>query len=121
MDLEIRISETSITKPEKGFVCHIIDIDDPNSSLVMADGSNTRDRITTKRELDMSFGALSWSNMSKILNLLKEPFFTVYYPDIETGGYETKTFSVKDKSAPYAVGHKDELYWDGLSIKLIEK
>ena len=69
----------------------------------------------------MNFGSLSWSNMSRILNLLKEPFFTVYYPDIETGVYETKTFSVKDKSAPYAVTYKNELYWDGLNIKLIEK
>lgn len=118
--MELKINGVTITEA-KDYTVDIVDIDDSNSSLTMADGSNTRDRITTKREIKLSFGTLSWSNCSKILTLLKESFVEVYYADPELGIYTTKIFSTKSKSIPYSVTHKGELYWEGLSATLNER
>lgn len=114
--MKIKIDNISITKPTS-FRVNVVDIEEGTQ---MSDGSYVRDVIATKRELDIQFGTLSWANCSTILTLLKEPFFEVYYPDPISGAYETKSFYVKTQSVPFVKEYKNVLYWQGLSMVLIE-
>ena len=50
-----------------------------------------RDRIAVKQKIDLSFAPLLWEDMSRILKATEDIFFEVYYPNPESGEYETKT------------------------------
>ena len=120
LKVNLEINATKITNPVN-FNVNIIEIDGVNGSTIMASGKHVRDIVATKREIGITFNALSWDKCSELLTLLGEPFFNLTYPDPVTGIYETKEFFVKDKSVPFAVEYKDELYWDGLSMTLKER
>lgn len=118
--MDFKINDIDITKPIK-FHVDISDIEDSDSSMTMSDGSYVRDIIATKRELDIEFGLLSWGNCSKIMGLIANPFFYVYYPDPLTGQYERKEFYVKNRKVPYTTLYKGEIFWQGLSVTLNER
>lgn len=80
-----------------------------------------RNRVAVKRKIDLEWGALTWSEISKLLKAIKDVFFEVTYPDPETGEYETKTMYVGDRSAPTCVVEDGEIYWLGLKANLVEK
>lgn len=117
--MKLKINGVELTKPTS-FVVNVIEIDGESASL-MADGTHVRDIVATKREVSITFNTLSWARCSELLTLLGEPFFELFYPDPVTGAYEAKTFFVKDKTSPFATEHKNELYWDGLSMVLKER
>lgn len=85
-----------------------------------AAGEALVDRVATKRQLDIEWGALSNAEISAILALVTDVFFTVKYPDPETGAEKTITCRVTDKSAPI---YRDSgtPVWEGLKLKLVEK
>ncbi|MNW70239.1 hypothetical protein D3C74_494700 [compost metagenome] len=48
-------------------------------------------------------------------------FFEFTYPDPMTGKYETKTFYVGNRPAPFTVAKGSEILWNGLKVTLTEK
>lgn len=115
--MEFKINGTEITKP-KDFTVRIVDIDEV---IQMADGSTVRDVISTKRQIDIIFDVLSWSNCSNILSLTQDIFIEFNYPDPLLGTYTTKTFSIREKTTPFMVEIEDKIFWDGLSFTLLER
>lgn len=97
----------------------IVDID--KESERNANGTMQRTRVATKRKLNIEWGALTNAEISKILNAVKDVFFTVTYPDPMTGKNATKTFYTGDRSAPIYRVKNGVPVWEGLKANLVEK
>jgi hypothetical protein len=117
----IKIKNKPIAKYPSTYQVTIMDLDNGESSVRTADGTLNRDRIAVKRQIEMSWGVLTWSEMSELLQSMADVFFTVTYPDPMTGKYETKTFYVGNRPAPFSVMSNGVMYWNGLKITLTEK
>mgnify|MGYP001285165956 CR=1 FL=1 len=99
----------------------VLDLDDAETTTRTADGRLSRDRIAVKRQIELSWRALKWEDLSSILTEMSEPFFEFTYPDSMTGQHETKTFYVGDRSAPIAIERNGVLWWEGLQLTLTEE
>lgn len=114
----IKINGVVIKTPQ---TCRI-GIDDIGSSEERnARGSSLVDRVATKRRLELSWGALSNADCSTILTAVKSVFFTVEYPDPETGAEKLIVCRVSDKTAPMLKYTGTTPYWEGLEMTLWER
>ena len=98
-----------------------LDIDDADSSVRSASGYLTRDRVATKRQIEMEFGLLKWADMSSVLQSMADVFFDFYYPDPMSGVYETRTVYVGNRPSGVAVSKDGDIRWSGLKITLTEQ
>lgn len=115
----LKINGVGIATPSN-FKVDINDIDGETNRN--AKGDLVRDRIATKRKLELEWPPLSMSEMSVILKSVKDIYFTVEYPDPMEGMLITKTFYVGDRSAPmYWKGPTGQYLWKGLTMNFIEK
>lgn len=119
MQLSINGQEIGVYPSQ--FTVTTMDLDDGESTVRTADGTLNRDRIAVKRQIEMSWGPLPWSKISAILSAMENVFFPFTYPDPMTGKYETKTFYVGNRPAPFAVAKGSEIMWNGLKVTLTEK
>lgn len=100
----------------------VIDLD--GESTRNAAGILVRDVIRLGvRKMDIAWGALSDEESRTILNALSSPFFSVNYPDPQTGTQQTKIFYASDRTLPsYSWNNRlNAIKWEGLSVNLIEK
>lgn len=117
----LKINNVEISAYPKEFSVTPMDLDNGESSVRTADGTLTRDRIAVKRQIDMSWGVLSWSEMSGILQAMSGVFFDFYYPDPMTGTYVTKTMYVGNRPAPAALSKDGDILWKDLKVILTER
>ena len=117
----LKINGTALVSYPKEVTITTLDIDDGESSVRTADGTLTRDRIAVKRQLELSWGMLTWAEMSSIMQAMAPTFFSVYYPDPLLGVYTTKTFYVGNRPCPVAISKGATVVWSGLQITLTEK
>lgn len=104
--------------PPKSFQVGVQDVDGETGRN--ANGNMVRDRITTKRKLEIEWGMLTQSECKAILDAVSPVFFSVNYPD-PISGQSTRTFYVGDRTAP-AYSFTDKLKpWSGLKFNLIER
>lgn len=103
------------------FAAKLMDLDDGETTTRTADGTLSRDRIAVKRQIDMSWNALQWSQVSAVLTAMQDEFFQFTYPDPMTGQQETKTFYVGDRTAPVALTKNGVTWWQGLQLTLTEQ
>lgn len=117
----LSINGVKVKTPQKFSVA--VQTIDSESSGRNASGTMVRDIIGEKVKLDINWGPLSDAEVSAILTKVSSSFFTVTYPDPETGAMETKTFYVGDRTAPsYSWSEKlKTLKWQGLSMNFIER
>lgn len=118
--MQIKINNIEIATPSE-FSVTVSDLDNGESSVRTADGTLNRDRIAVKRQLDITWPPLKWSDTSTLLQAMSGVFFEVYYPDPMTGQYVTKTFYAGNRPAPVAIVKDSEIYWGGLKVTLIER
>lgn len=95
--------------------------DQDQDSDTNAQGDVERNRIAIKRTLSVEWGPLSWKDVSKILNLVKDVYVEVNYPDPQDLKYETRTFYVGDRPVLAALQDGDTLTWTGLKFEMVEK
>lgn len=104
--------------PPKSFQVGVQDVDGETGRN--ANGDMVRDRITTKRKLEIEWGMLTQAECSAILSAVSAVFFSVSYPD-PISGQSTRTFYVGDRTAPaYSFTNKFKP-WSGLKFNLIER
>ena len=104
--------------PPKSFQVGVQDVDGETGRN--ANGDMVRDRIATKRKLEIEWGMLTQSECSAILSAVSPVFFNVSYPD-PISGQSTRTFYVGDRTAPaYSFTNKFKP-WSGLKFNLIER
>lgn len=115
----ISINGVVIATP-KSFQISIMDIDGETNRN--AKGDMARDRIATKRKLELEWPPLSQSQIKTLLNAVSGVFFTVTFPDPQLGVI-TKTMYVGDRTAPaYFYNTKTkEIEWQGLKMNFIER
>ena len=114
----LQINGVDIATP-KSLEVSINDID--GESNRNAAGDMCRDRIATKRKLTCEWPPLSNADCSVLLTAVKDVFFTVTYPDPATGGLQTKTFYVGDRTMPVYSYINGIIKWKGLKMNFIER
>jgi hypothetical protein len=117
----IKVNGSDLAKLPIEFTVEIMDIDDGTTTARTADGMLHRDRIAVKRKLNLTWSAMDWNTLSKLLESVSNVFFEVTYPDPLTGGIETRTFYVGNRSTPMAFCKNNEMVWSGLSMNWIER
>ncbi|QBO35374.1 hypothetical protein EQG49_02280 [Periweissella cryptocerci] len=87
-----------------------------------ASGKMKRDRITTKRKLEIKWGNLSESQMSAIMTASSGQYFNVTYLDPAIAGMATRSFYAGDMGGDIFsfVDKFNNVRWSGLSINYIE-
>ena len=99
-----------------------IDISDIDGETYRnAKGEMIRDRIATKRKLNMTWNALTPKEMITLLGAVADEFFTVEYPEPATGTTATKKMYVGDRNAPMYRNINGNILWSGLTMNFIEK
>ncbi|MBP1999761.1 hypothetical protein J2Z69_000780 [Paenibacillus shirakamiensis] len=117
----IKINGVEIAVYPTQFAPTVLDIDDGDSTTRTADGTLHRDRIAVKRQLEMTWGILRWSDISALLKSMSDTFFNVTYPDPMAGDYVTKRFYVGNRPSPFTVANGSEILWSGLKVTLTEQ
>ena len=100
------------------FTVNISDLDGETNRN--ANGDLIRDRIATKRKLEIEYQPLDPSEISLILKAISPVFISVEYPDPQEGGV-IKTMYAGDKSSPMYSIINGQPKWSGLKFNLIEK
>lgn len=111
----LKVNGINIATPSS-FKVSVMDID--ASAERNAQGDLQRDRVATKRKLEMSYKTIKSSNLSTLLKAIKDETFTVTYPDPVEGTSLTKTFYVGDRVCPmynFALG-----LWTDVNFNFVE-
>lgn len=103
----------------KIFKVSISDIDGETNRN--ANGDLLRDRITTKRKIEIEYPPLGVEEISLVLKAISPVFIGVEFPDPQEGSLITKTMYAGDKSAPVYSCIKGVVKWNGLTFNLIEQ
>lgn len=117
----IKINGVELAAYPSSFTVTTMDLDDGESTNRSANGTLNRDRIAVKRQIEMSWGPLTWPQASSILKAMAPVFFDITYPDPMEGSYITKTVYVGNRPAPFVVGEGNNLMWSGIKVTLTER
>ncbi len=115
----LKINGVAIATP-KSFQVDISDLYADNAGR-NAKGDMVADRVTTKRKLNCEWPPLSMSEISTLLQAVKNVYFNVEYPDPMEGEKITKTFYVGDRSMPVYMVKNGQVLWEGLKMNFIER
>lgn len=103
------------------FTAKVMDLDNAETTTRTADGTLRRDRIATKRAIEVEWPPLKWDDLSTILSAMSGEFFEFTYPDPMSGQIETRTVYAGDRSTPIAIIKNGVVLWDGLQVTLTEQ
>lgn len=109
-----------VQKTPSKFEVNINDID--GQTTRNANGQLIRDRIATKRKIELDFPPMTQTEISTLLTAVTNEFFSVTYLD-PILGMTTKTFYVGDRSTPlYRFGTGgSEVLWENLKMNFVEQ
>ena len=113
----LKVNGTTIKTPKRMSV-GIYDVS--KSEDRNAQGDILIDRVAVKRKVECEWGALTNAEMSALLSACTAVFFSVTFPDPQTGGNKTMTCYVGDRTAPVYKYNGTPL-WEGLKMNFIEK
>lgn len=116
----IRVNGMDIPEPATYEVL-LSDLDADGSGRT-ADGTMVRDRVAMKYKLTMTWNALKPNEMAKLLQFVKDQFFSCEFLDPYTGTYIVRTMYVGDRTAPIAYSRNNGSFiWRSLSMDFIEQ
>lgn len=97
------------------------DIDGPGAGRDLT-GYLRRNRIATKRRLDVTCRLLRGPELTLILSLVMPEWVTVRYYDPQEGKVVVRTMYSNNNPAQYEIKHPDGTeWWGGVTFPLIEK
>ena len=97
------------------------DIDGPDAGRNMA-GTMLRQRVTSKKRLDVTCRPLTSSEAHIVLSGIAPEYVTVQYTDPQEGTTVTRTMYSNNNPASYMLLKEDGTeYWDGITFPLIER
>ena len=103
----------------KSFTVNISDLDGETNRN--ANGDLIRDRIATKRKIEIEYQPLDSEEVSLILKAISPVFINVEYPDPQEGKVISKVMYAGDKTIPMYCIISGQPKWNGLKFNLIEK
>lgn len=80
-----------------------------------------KNRVAQKRKIQVGYSGVKDTVAKTVLQAINPEYINVYYYDLMEGAFQTRTFYVGDRSAPF------KWWWDGkhilesLSFDLIER
>lgn len=75
-------------------------------------GQLIRDRVATKRKVEVEYKKLDGPAMRTVLEKVEPVFFALAYPDPYTGGRRTITAYCGDRSVPIKYIRNGQIYWN---------
>lgn len=118
-DFQLKVDGVLMPCPS-GFSWGLQDISAAESGRT-EDTTMHKNRVGQKRKISLQWNAIDFATSSTILRAFNPEYVEVYYPDPLAGRYETRTFYVGDRTAPF------KYYWVGnqrlehLSFDIIEQ
>lgn len=117
----IKIEGVSVKDPSS-FSWNLMDLSSEDGTGRTLAGTATKDVVSQKRKLSISWGNIGKDDAESILKLINSKvFFSVYYPDAMTGTNLTKTFYVGDRKADTEIWSPTKKIYKTLSFDFIEK
>lgn len=86
-----------------------------------ANGTMIIERVATKRKLEFSWKFLTQVQLAALLTLVSPIFFTVEYPDPQTGALRTGTFYAGDRKAGALDFKGTVVRWVDAGFSVIER
>ena len=80
-----------------------------------------KNRVAQKRKLQLEWVGLSWEDTASIMQAVDPEYIEVYYPDMLSGTYQTRTFYVGDRTAPVKFWWVDRKMIERISFDFIER
>lgn len=80
-----------------------------------------KNRTSQKRKLQFAWNGLTPAETARILQAVNDEYFSVTYPDAMSGGNETRTFYVGDRTAPMKIWTVNNKRYEQISFNLIER
>ena len=114
----IKINGQTIPAPTD-YLVGIMDIDKGTERTVS--GTMIRNRITTKRKIELAWKILTKAELTQILNAVSAVFFSVEYIDSQTGTTRTGTFYVGDRMAAGLDYTSGQIRWKDVKMNFIEQ
>lgn len=116
----IYVNGSAVKCPSK-FTFGLQDISLPDAGR-LEDGTMEKMRVCQKRKIDLEWNGLTWAETASIMSAFNPEYISVTYPDMMSGGYQTRQFYVGDRTAPVVLwfddsGHK---VTDKLAFNIIE-
>lgn len=119
--MDLRVNGDPIAVHPAQMQVEVLDLDDAESTTRTADGTLNRDRVAVKRQIEMTFSALTMAQISALLKQMSAVFFDFRFPDPLAGSYITRTMYVGNRPASIPMEKNGVIFWDGLKITLTEK
>ena len=115
----ITISGKEFNPASCTFEIETLDTENSGRSL---NGLMYRDVITTKISLQLQWNTISVEEMSSLLTVLSDTFFTVRYFNPISGTWTTDTFYCGNRTVPvYSCINNQIVYDSGFSVNLIQR
>lgn len=80
-----------------------------------------KNRVGQKRKISLAWNAKNWAETSQILQAINPEYFKVYYPDMMSGHYETRTFYAGDRDSPVKIWWVGKKIMETVSFDIIER
>lgn len=80
-----------------------------------------KNRVAQKRKLTIAYNGADATTCSTVLQAINPEYISVYYYDLMSGTYETRTFYVGDRTAPFKCWWVGNKRVERLSFDLIER
>lgn len=113
----ITIDGATIPTPSK-YSCGVMDINKADRSST---GNMLIERIATKRKLELTWNYLTEADLSALMLKVADVFFTVTYPDIQTGATKSGTFYTGDRTAQGIDYKNGVMRYKDIKMNLIEQ
>lgn len=113
----IKIDNVEIPTPST-FTASVMDLSKAERN---ARGTIIIERIATKRKLELSWSYLDKDRLQQLLTAVSPVFFTVEYPDPQTGEMRTGTFYAGDRKTGMIDFRNGVPRWRDVSFNLIER
>lgn len=113
----LKINTAAILTPSD-FSVGIMDITKADRS---ASGKMKIQKIATKRKIEVTYKYLSRSQLATLLQSISSTFFTVEYPDPQTGTLRSGTFYCGDRNAAAMDYIDGTIRWKDIKFNFIEQ
>lgn len=113
----IKINGVALPTPSD----YIVSIMDISKAERNAAGTMIIDRIATKRKIELNWKYLSKEDVSNVLNMVSDVFFTVEYIDPQEGDWKIGIFYAGDRSIGALDYRNGNIRYKDIKFNLIER
>lgn len=104
-----------------GFQWQRADVDGPGAGMDLS-GILRRNRVRTRRRLDVTCRPLKSNEVSIVLTAIMPEWVTVRYYDVQEGQIVTRVMYSNNNPASYLQRHRNgDEWWGGVTFPLIEQ